>query len=112
MSPQQHRKHIMRQYVGHKPIKRFQITGRYFDEADAERVRRRYIDILRFRMNEAGYAVHDDIDFAFSTQYNEDGSFDFLLTMHGVYLGRAKAKICEAVYGGMAVFKTSIPKVK
>ncbi len=77
----------------HKPIKRFGLDGSIHDEAAIGRLRIEYIKLLVTEMKLSGYVPRLDIDPDFTIEYNEaKKSFDFQLSLHGVYIGRKQAK--------------------
>lgn len=83
-------------FVGHKKIKEFHIDGLIEDDAAIPKIRERYERILVDMMRSNGYVPHLDVDPAFSLEYKED-KYSFLLTIYGVYIGRAKAQCYLAV---------------
>ena len=84
------------EFVGHKRIKEFHIDGIIDDDSSIPKIRGRYEKILVDMMRSNGYVPHLDIDPAFSLKY-EGESYTFLLTIYGVYIGRAKAQCYLAV---------------
>ena len=85
-------------FVGHKKIKEFHIDGIIEDDAAIPKIRERYENILVDMMRSQGYVPHLDIDPAFSLEYDEE-RYSFLLTVYGIYIGRAKAQCYLAVSG-------------
>lgn len=85
-------------FVGHKKIKEFHIDGLIEDDAAIPKIRERYEHILVDMMRSQGYVPHLDIEPAFSLEYNSD-KYNFLLTIYGVYIGRARAQCYLAVSG-------------
>jgi hypothetical protein len=85
-------------FVGHKKIKEFHIDGLIEDDAAIPKIRERYEHILVDMMRSQGYVPHLDIEPAFSLEYQED-RYKFLLTIYGVFIGRAKAQCYLAVSG-------------
>jgi len=83
-------------YVGHKAIKMFQIDGEIDDDSNILKIRERFENHLVNIMRSKGYVPHLDIEPAFSLEY-DDGKYKFLLSLYGVYIGRAKAKWYMAV---------------
>lgn len=79
----------------HSKIKRFQQTGTIADDTDLIRMKSVMVNEVINEMRDGGYVPLLDLSPAWSLSYN-DGHYDFLLTIHGVYCGRAKAR---AVYG-------------
>lgn len=83
-------------FVGHKPIRMFQIDGEIDDDSNMLKIRERFEDHLIKMMRSKGYVPHLDIEPAFSLKYR-DGKYKFLLSLYGVYIGKAKAKCYLAV---------------
>ncbi len=82
----------------HKKINRFQLEGSYGDDSDIVRLKEKYIQTLQGDMRMDGYVPVLAIDPAFSTVY--DGkNYNFLLTIHGVYVGKQKAQIVYGIDG-------------
>jgi hypothetical protein len=86
------------EYVGHKRIKEFHIDGIIEDDSVIPQIRERYEHILIDMMRSNGYVPHLDVDPAFSLEYKGE-NYTFLLTIYGVYVGRAKAQCYLAVSG-------------
>ena len=86
------------EYVGHKKIKEFHIDGIIDDDASIPKIRERYEHILVDMIRSQGYAPHLDVDPAFSLEYTGE-RYTFLLTIYGVYIGKARAKCYLAVSG-------------
>jgi hypothetical protein len=85
----------------HKRIKRFQIDGILKDDSDIIRLRKEYELVLIESMREDGYIRVLDIDPAFSVSYNqEENIWSFVLTIHGVYVGKVKAWQIEGCSNG------------
>lgn len=81
----------------HKKITRFQMEGEFGDASDVVRLKEKYVQTLIGDMRLAGYVPHLALDPAFSTVYDEKKkTFTFLLTVHGVYVGKKNA---QTVYG-------------
>ena len=96
----------------HKRIKRFQIDGIFRDDSDMIRLRYQYEKMLIQSMRGDGYVQVLDIDPAFSVSYNNDENiWSFVLTMHGVYVGKAKAWQIEGCSNGK-MLQRSIPNGK
>lgn len=85
-------------FVGHKKIKEFHIDGMIEDDSVIPKIRERYEIILIDMMRSQGYVPHLDIEPAFSLEY-KDSKYNFLLTIYGVFIGKAKAKCYLAVSG-------------
>ena len=68
------------------------------DDSVIPQIRERYESILIDMMRSNGYVPHLDVDPAFSLEYNDE-KYKFLLTIYGVYIGRARAQCYLAVSG-------------
>lgn len=68
------------------------------DDSVIPQIRERYESILIDMMRSNGYVPHLDVDPAFSLEYNNE-KYKFLLTIYGVYIGRARAQCYLAVSG-------------
>lgn len=65
------------------------------------RLRHQYEKTLIHEMRDSGYVQVLDIDPAFSVSYNsEHNNWFFMLTMHGVYVGKVKAWQIEGCSNG------------
>jgi len=78
--------------ISHKKIHRFHIEGEIYDESIIGRMKEKYISILEKSMRSKGYVRRYDIDYDFTISYNGK-TFNFLLSVYGVYVGRKQA-IC------------------
>lgn len=85
-------------YVGHKQIKMFSIDGEFDDDSNLVKIRERFEKHLVNIMRSKGYVPHIDIEPAFSLEY-ENGKYKFLLSIYGIFIGKAKAKCYLAVSG-------------
>lgn len=99
-------------FVGHKKIVMFQIDGKIDSDANIPSIRSRFEHGLVSIMNSKGYVPHFDIEPAFSLEYDDDGGYQFLLSMHGVFVGRAKAKCYHGVSLNKLIPKNSTQKNK
>ena len=86
----------------HKKINRFQVAVEFKDDADMIRVKNQYENLLTHDMRSKGYARVLDIDPAFSVQFTGE-TWKFLMTLHGVYVGRRKAWECEGITQGKLI---------
>jgi hypothetical protein len=75
----------------HKPIKRFGISGEIYDDSHIVRLRDQYEFMITRVMRDHGYVPRYDIDIDFTISYNGK-TFDFEMSVYGVYIGKAKAK--------------------
>ena len=90
----------------HRQIHRFQVNGIIGDDAGFARLRNQYENILTLQMRRKGYVRVLDIDPAFSVEYNsEKDIYNFVFTMHGVYVGKAKACQLDGISQGKLIPK-------
>jgi hypothetical protein len=68
-------------------------------------MRREYERLLEESLRERGYLRLYDVDVAFSTEYN-DGSYDFTLSMFGVYVGKRVASCSVGISAGRVILKS------
>ena len=88
----------------HKQIKRFQMEGTIKDESDTIRLKAQYIRMIYWDMRQAGYVPILDLDPSFSLEFDSFSNiFSFKLTVHGVFLGTAKAKKTYGITGNREV---------
>jgi hypothetical protein len=88
--------------VTHKRIKRFQISVEFKDDSDMIRVKHQYESMLSQNMRSKGYARVLDIDTAFSVEFTGE-TWKFLMTLHGVYVGKKKAWLSEGMTQGKLI---------
>jgi bacillopeptidase F (M6 metalloprotease family) len=93
----------------HKQIKKFQISVNFLDDSDMIRVRNQYENLLVGKMKEQGYVRVLDIDTAFSVEFTGE-TWQFLMTIQGIYVGRRKAWQSEGVTQGKLIPRNT-PKV-
>ena len=74
----------------HKTIKKFQIRVEFLDDSDMIKIRYQYESLLTQKMRGHGYVRVLDIDPAFSVEFTGE-TWKFLMTIHGVYVGKKKA---------------------
>jgi len=74
----------------HRPIKRFQVNVEFLDDSDIIRIRHQYESLLTHQMRDKGYVRVLDIDPAFSVEFTGE-TWKFLMTIHGVYVGKKKS---------------------
>jgi hypothetical protein len=80
----------------HKNIKRFQIAVEFLDNAQLISLRPQYENLLTHDMRSKGYVRVLDIDPAFSVEFTGE-TWRFLMTLHGVYVGKRKACQVEGI---------------
>ena len=93
----------------HKVIKRFQIKVKFNDDSDIIRVRAQYESLLTHDMKSQGYARVLDLDPGFSISWTDGKSWEFLLTMHGIYVGRKKAWQSAGITQGKLIPRSMRP---
>ena len=74
----------------HKTIKRFQVSVEFLDDSDMIKIKHQYESLLTQKMRGQGYVRVLDIDPAFSVEFTGE-TWKFLMTIHGVYVGKKKA---------------------
>jgi hypothetical protein len=80
----------------HKRIKRFQIEVEFYDNAQLISLKPQYENLLIQDMRGKGYVRVLDIDPAFSIEFTGE-TWRFLMTLHGVYVGKMKAWQSEGI---------------
>lgn len=80
----------------HKKINRFQIEAVFRDDSDIIKIKDQYEKLLTEDMRSRGYARVLDIDPAFALEFDGEG-WKFLMTIHGIYVGKRKAWRLEGV---------------
>ena len=95
----------------HKKIERLCLEGEIFDESHISRLKDQYIFMLISGMKSKGYVPRYDIDTDFTVSYNGK-TFDFKLTVYGIYVGKAKAKWILGIDKNTAVMSHTIQKIK
>ena len=75
----------------HKRIQKFSLEGEIFDDSHILRLKDQYIFMIVNSMKSKGYVPRYDIDTDFTIGYNGK-TFDFKLSVYGVYVGKSKAK--------------------
>ena len=88
----------MADFVGHKKINRFEFNGSIHDESDIPRMKAQYESILEDYMRSKGYLRNFDIDPVFTIDYNGK-NFNFIISVYGSYVGKAKAKCYQGIIG-------------
>lgn len=95
----------------HKRIERFSLEGEIFDDSYISRLKDQYIFMLVSGMRNKGYVPRYDIDTDFTVSYNGK-TFDFKLTVYGVYVGKAKAKCILGIDKNTAIMSHITQKIK
>jgi hypothetical protein len=88
----------------HSNVKRFQVEGVMNDDADFPRLRIQFEDMLVTEMRSNGYVPVMDLGPYFSTEYRNDGKYNFIITAYGTYVGRRKAWSIQGIVSGRPVF--------
>ena len=86
----------------HKRIKRFQIDVEFYDNTQLISLRPQYETLLTHDMRSKGYVRVLDIDPAFSVEFTGE-TWKFLMTLHGVYVGKKKACLLEGITQGKSI---------
>jgi hypothetical protein len=91
--------------VKHQPVRLFKIDGVISDDKDIPRLKDEYYRLLLDMMREKGYAHVLDMGDAFSLDYNhQDGTYNFLYSVYGVYCGKEAHKI-YGVHEGRKLYR-------
>jgi hypothetical protein len=96
--------------MNHKNIKRFQIKVTFKDDSDMIRVRAQYESLLDQDMKNKGYARVLDIDTAFSVEFTGE-TWKFLMTLHGVYVGKKQAWLSEGITQGKMIPRSTHQRI-
>jgi hypothetical protein len=89
----------------HKPIKKFYLDGVIHDESAIGRLRLEYVRLLISEMKLSGYVPRIDIEPDFTIDYNErKQSFEFALTVHGIYIGRKQSEWIAGIDGNKPIY--------
>jgi len=83
----------------HRKIKRFQIEVQFDDNSRLISLRPQYENLLTQDMRGKGYVRVLDIDPAFSVEFTGE-TWRFLMSIHGVYVGKKKAWQLEGITQG------------
>ena len=86
----------------HRQIKRFQARVEFADDSDIIRIKNQYENMLTHDMRSKGYARVIDIDPAFSVEFTGE-TWKFIMTIHGVYVGKKKAWESEGITQGKLI---------
>jgi hypothetical protein len=89
----------------HRPIRKFNLSGIIQDDASIPRLRDEYTRLVLSEMRLSGYVPRLDIDEDFTIDYNDRRStFEFELTIYGVYTGRRKSEWIVGIDKAQAVY--------
>lgn len=93
------------QNLHHKSIKKFSLDGVIDGDVGVIRLKTEYIRLLTLEMQLSGYAKRLDIDPDFTISYNEhNDTYNFVLTMYGVYVGKNKSQWITGIDGTTVIF--------
>ena len=95
----------------HKNIKRFDLEGEIYDDSHIVRLKSEYIRMLENAMRNYGYVPRLDIDTDFTLRYN-GRTFDFRLSVYGVFVGKDKAQCIVGIDKNTAIQSGTTPKTK
>jgi hypothetical protein len=95
----------------HKSIKRFSLEGEIYDDSHIARLKDQYLSMITVSMRAEGYVPRYDIDTDWTIGYNGK-TFDFKISVYGVYVGKKKAECLEGIDGNKAIVIPSIQKIK
>lgn len=90
----------------HRKIRRFQIDVRFQDNSQLISLRPQYENLLIQDMRGKGYVRVLDIDPAFSVEFTGE-TWKFLMSIHGVYVGKKKAWQLEGITQGKSIPRTT-----
>ena len=90
----------------HRKIKRFQIDVEFSDNSQLISLRPQYENLLVQDMRGKGYVRVLDIDPAFSVEFTGE-TWKFLMSIHGVYVGKKKAWQSEGITQGKSIPRTT-----
>lgn len=90
----------------HRKIKRFQVDVEFHDNAQLISLRPQYENLLIQDMRGKGYVRVLDIDPAFSVEFTGE-TWKFLMSIHGVYVGKKKAWQLEGITQGKSIPRTT-----
>jgi len=96
----------IRLLMTHRKIKRFQIDVEFQDNAQLISLRPQYENLLIQDMRGKGYVRVLDIDPAFSVEFTGE-TWKFLMSIHGVYVGKKKAWQLEGITQGKSIPRTT-----
>ena len=90
----------------HRKIKRFQVDVEFQDNAQLISLRPQYENLLIQDMRGKGYVRVLDIDPAFSVEFTGE-TWKFLMSIHGVDVGKKKAWQLEGITQGKSIPRTT-----
>jgi hypothetical protein len=96
--------------VTHRKIKRFQIEVQFDDNSRLISLRPQYENLLTQDMRGKGYVRVLDIDPAFSVEFTGE-TWKFLMSIHGVYVGKKKAWQLEGITQGKLIPRSTRQRI-
>jgi hypothetical protein len=95
----------------HKQIKKFGLEGEIYDDASIPRLKDQYVYMVVSGMKNKGYVPRYDIDPDFTISYNGK-TFDFELSVYGVYVGKKQAQCLFGIDKNHPVQITTTQKIR
>jgi hypothetical protein len=95
----------------HRKITKFGLEGEIFDDAKIPKIKDQYINMIYNGMRNKGYVPRYDIDPDFTTSYNGK-TFEFKLSVYGVYVGKKKAKCVKGIDKNQVITSTTTQNLK
>lgn len=95
----------------HKSIKRFSLEGEIYDDSHISRLKDQYLSMITVSMKAEGYVPRYDIDTDWTISYN-GRTFDFKISVYGVYVGKKKAECLEGIDKNKPILIPSTQKIK
>jgi hypothetical protein len=95
----------------HRKITKFGLEGEIFDDAKIPKIKDQYINMIYNGMRNKGYAPRYDIDPDFTISYNGK-TFEFKLSVYGVYVGKKKAKCVKGIDKNQVITSTTTQNLK
>lgn len=89
----------------HKQIKKFYLDGVIHDESAIGRLKIEYIRLVTSEMRISGCVPRFDLEPDFTVDYDDKKkTFEFKLTIYGIYVGKRKAEWIDGVDGYKAIY--------
>ena len=95
----------------HRKITKFGLEGEIFDDAKIPKIKDQYINMICNGMRQKGYVPRYDIDPDFTISYNGK-TFEFKLSVYGVYVGKKKAKCVKGIDKNQVITSTTTQNLK
>jgi hypothetical protein len=95
----------------HRKITKFGLEGEIFDDAKIPKIKDQYINMVCNGMRNKGYVPRYDIDPDFTISYNGK-TFEFKLSVYGVYVGKKKAKCVKGIDKNQVITSTTTQNLK